>query len=169
LRAALALVLASACVQRVRLDDADVRAPGLPPSVRCATADGVVELDGWPGAVLGALHAGHRSGARELDGARLTCRTVVVDSRPVVSGSNRPMVMMADVTELEVQVELWWRTTDPRTCIAQRWLGRSLWRVVPAEPELPDALTAAVRAALTDAVSTAQLAQESRAPCPAGL
>lgn len=168
MRLALALVLSSACVERVRLGDPAMRLAALPPTVRCATGDGVVELIGWPGAVKVALATGAPAQVR-LEDARLTCRTVVVDSRPMVSGSNRPMVLMADVTELEVQVEVSWSTVDARTCAAQRWLGRSMWRVVPTEPELPDAVSLTVRAALTEAVNAAQLAQESRAPCPAGL
>lgn len=94
---------------------------------------------------------------------------VVVDSRPVVSGSNRPMVMMADVTELEVQVELTWRTTNQRTCTQERWLGRSMWRVVPGDAELTEALTTTVRSAIEDAVKSGAVSQESRAPCPGGL
>ncbi|MBL8922426.1 MAG: hypothetical protein JNJ54_26475 [Myxococcaceae bacterium] len=166
----LAVLLASGCVQRIRLETGSPSpgAPGLATSVRCETGDGVVELEGWSAAVGAALRSTRGSSLR-LEGARLVCRSVVVDSRPVVSGANRPAVMMADVTELELQVELTWSTANPNTCAVERWLGRSMWRVVPTDGGLTEALATTVRAAIADAVKTAAVAHETSAPCPAGL
>ena len=176
LRAILVVVFViSGCTHRVSL------ATGTPPptersarvhrSVRCDTGDGVLELTGWRERVEAeVVHSRPLLSAR-LDGAELVCRTVIIDSRPVIVGANRPSVLMMQTTELELQIEVHWTTVDAVKCVETRWLGRSRWRIVPRDPDsgLPDTLTEAVGSALAEAVETAVPEREVRQPCPASL
>lgn len=169
-RVALAALLLAACVRRVSIDDGPPSptpiSERLPASVRCDTGQGTVEVERWRASVEQLFRANGPAPSARLEDARLTCRTVVVDSRPVVSGSNRPMVLQSDVTELELQVEVSWTVTNARSCTLEGWLGRSMWRVVPTDVEGGDPLVATVRAAIVDALATAAVQRETRTPCP---
>lgn len=176
LRALLVVVVLSSCTHRVSLVNGGATAPTersarLPRSVRCDTGDGVIELTGWRTRVEDELVRSGADLSARLDAAELVCRTVVIDSRPVIVGANRPSVLMMQTTELELQVELRWTIVDAVKCTEGRWLGRSRRRIVPREPDsdLADTLTEAVGSALSEAVGTAALEREVRQPCPASL
>lgn len=139
--------------------------------MRCDTGDGVIELTGWRARVEAEFVASQPATTVRLDGAELVCRTVILDSRPVIVGANRPSVLMMQTTELELQIEVRWTTVDASTCVEGHWLGRSRWRIVPREPDsnVSDTLTEAVGSALHEAVETAAMEREVRQPCPASL
>jgi hypothetical protein len=173
LRALLAAVVLSGCAHQVALgaSGATDRSLRVRPSVRCDTGHGTIELTGWRAQVEAEFLASQPATTTTIDGAELVCRTVILDSRPVIVGANRPSVLMMQTTELELQIEVRWTTVDASTCVEGRWLGRSRWRIVPRDPDsdVSDALTEAVGSALHEAVENAALEREVRQPCPASL
>ena len=140
-------------------------------SVRCDTGVGVIELTGWRARVEDEFVRAKADFSARLDGAELVCRTVIIDSRPIIVGANRPSVLMMQTTELELQIEVRWTMVDAVKCVEARWLGRSRWHIVPREPDsnLSDPLTEAVGSALAEAIETGALEHEVRQPCPASL
>lgn len=175
MRALLVVLAMSGCTHRVSLLNAapaaTERSARVPRSVRCDTGDDVIELTGWRERVESEFEHARPPLGGTLDAATLVCRTVIIDSRPVIVGANRPSVLMMQSTELELQVEVRWTTVDASTCVEGRWLGRSRWRVVPRDPDVAPAapLTEAVGSALTEAMETGALERELRQPCPASL
>lgn len=133
--------------------------------VRCGTGTSTVELSGWRRTVARVV-LGRWSDAT-LEAATLTCRLVPIAQRPVVSGTNAPMVMTLAENELEIGVELRFSrvTAD---CVQQRWLGRSRWRVVPLESDevRPTPIADEALAALEDAARLAEPSAEVRGECP---
>ncbi|MDX2008878.1 MAG: hypothetical protein SFW67_01730 [Myxococcaceae bacterium] len=161
-------LLGAGCLVRGAMPDGP-DAPALPPTiadvVRCATGTATFELSGWRRSVA-RVALGRWSDAT-LEAATLTCRLVPIAQRPVVSGTNAPVVMTLVESELELSVELHFSRVTP-ACVRQRWLGRSRWRVVPLESDdvRPTPIVEEAFAALEDAARLAEPSAEVRIDCP---
>lgn len=159
------LLLLPACVMRgVLPTEGNAHAQvsdGVAHRVRCETGSVPIEFDDWRAAV-------ERSGVTDalIDSATLACRSVVVGVQPVVVGSNTPSIITLQQTELELQVVLRWQLE--RSCVRERWLGVSRWRVVQQDDDVTE-LSAHVLAALHEAAANAQLESQLRLPCPSSL
>lgn len=171
-----ALALLSGCLVRVPLTSGPLAAPtarssALEPTARCDTGSAVVELTGWRARVEAAFLAlpGLAPDA-VLEAATLRCRTVNLEARPVLSGARLPAVTTLQTTELELQVEVRWARRRAGACVLETWLGRSRWRVVPADEGSAGAAVAEeALAALAEALRDGGLYQERPAPCPSVL